>query len=98
MGESTERAGTSELPTARAAGTALAEACSGSVADVEWCARRRLPPDDLDVVVYRGTVDRREPTDYYVVLGRETRQVFPATGFDSPVDLLATFHAHRREG
>ena len=71
---------------------------TGSVTDVEWCARRRLPPDDLDVVVYRGTVDRREPTDYYVVLGAGTRRVFPTTGFDSPVDLLATFQVHRRDG
>ncbi|MFB6281556.1 MAG: hypothetical protein ABEH40_06020 [Haloferacaceae archaeon] len=97
MGESMERGGAPDLPTARAAGAVLTEACAGAVTDVEWCARRRLPPDDLDVVVYRGTVDRADAGDYYVLLGAGTSRVFPAREYDSTTDLIAAFQARRRE-
>jgi len=91
-------AATADLPTARAAGAVLSDACSGVVTDVEWCARRRLPPDDLDVVVYRGAVEGATHGEYYVVLGEGTDRVFPAPEFDSMVDLVATVRTRRRDG
>lgn len=97
MGESMERTGAADLPTARAAGAVLTERCAGAVTDVEWCARRRLPPDDLDVVVYRGTADRGARDDYYVLLGPGTSRVFPAHEHDSTSDLIAAFQSRRRE-
>lgn len=100
MRDAVKRSGTPDLPTARAAETALADACSETVIGVEWCARRRLPPDDLDVVVYRGIVDRserEERADYYVVLGAGTTRVFPARGFDSLIGLVVAFQAYRRD-
>lgn len=98
MGEPMERGGAADLPTARAARTALTEASTGVVTDVEWCARRRLPPDDLDVVVYRCAAERAAHDDYYVVLGTGLRRVVPAREFDSTVDLVAAVQACRRDG
>jgi hypothetical protein len=95
MGESL-RAGAADLPTAGAAGTVLTDARAGAVTDVEWRGRRRLPPDDLDVVVYRGTVERDRCEAYYVVLGAGLSRVLPARKFDAVDDVVAAVQAGRR--
>lgn len=94
--------GSADLPNAADAETVLARTTGGAVADVEWCARRRLPPGDLDVVVYRGRVDHADHERYYVLLapgaerGSGPSRVVPAASVDSPADLVSTFQADRR--
>ncbi|MFB6303139.1 MAG: hypothetical protein ABEH78_09805 [Haloferacaceae archaeon] len=94
------QAGTADLPTARTAEAVLSDAYATPVTDVdvEWCGRRRLPPDGLDVVVYRGAVERASYDEYYVVLGQGLNRVLPAPEFDSVADLVAAVQAHRHDG
>lgn len=93
--------GRTDLPSEADAGTVLARATDGAVVDVEWRARRRLPPDGLDVVVYRGYVERAAHDRYYVVLaagatrGDGPARVVPTASVDSTADLLSTFQADR---
>lgn len=106
MVEPIARRGPSDLPDGPEAVALLARATDGAVVDVEWQGRRCLPPNDLDVVVYRGRVEHADHDRYYAVIAADdTRpdgsppgdsRVFPVERVDSMTDLLSTFQADRR--